>query len=98
MNMFGLMMFVREKIADEIEKRAKVKVELARLSWHADSYHIYGKDIANFKKLFLGRIESSPFESRVMNFRDETIQEMYNEATDKVIAKIAEYDKSHVNK
>jgi thymidylate synthase len=46
MNMFGFIQFNRAVIADEIARRSGRSVELGRLNWQADSYHIYGKSIA----------------------------------------------------
>ncbi|UCB44413.1 MAG: hypothetical protein JSV25_09310 [Spirochaetota bacterium] len=91
MNMFGLVHFNRYEIAAAISKRAKKRVELGRLNWHADSYHIYGKDIADFEKRFLVNIKK-PFETRVYNFFDPMIQEIYSEAEKKIRDKIKNYD------
>jgi thymidylate synthase len=92
MNMFGLTMFNREVIADEIEKRTGKKVHLARMNWHADSWHIYGKDIAQAKARMFDRLENSDFEDRVFNFYDEMIQEIYDEAEETIVKKIKEQD------
>lgn len=92
MNMFGIVMFNREVIADEIEKRTGKKVHLARMNWQADSWHIYGKDIAQAKARFFDRLEVTTFEDRVFNFYDEMIQEIYEEAEEVVVKKIADYD------
>jgi thymidylate synthase len=94
MNMFGFIHFNRRLIADEIARRTGRTVRLGRLNWHADSYHIYGKDIEEFKKRLLGRIDG-PFEGRVYNFFDPDIQEIYREAEEEVRRKIAEYDSRH---
>ena len=88
MNMFGFIMFNREVIADEIAKRSGKRVELGRMNWHADSYHIYGKDIAQAKSRMFDRLESSPFEDRTYNFHDEMIQEMYHEEEANILKKI----------
>jgi thymidylate synthase len=65
------------------------------MNWHADSYHIYGKDIENAKQLLFDRIDKIDFEDRTFNFRDDFIQEMYNDAEKVVTAKIHEYDSTH---
>lgn len=89
MNIFGLMRFIRLDIADEISKRIHAPVVLGRLNWQADSYHIYGKDIAQCKARLINKIENRhPFENRVYNFRDETIQEMYNGCEGAIIEKV----------
>jgi thymidylate synthase len=95
MNMFGFIQFNRHIIADEIAKRAGKKVELARLNWHADSYHIYGKDIKNAKEQLFDRLETMSFEERTYNFHDDFIQEMYNAAEASVKEKIKQHDASH---
>jgi len=97
MNMFGIIQLNKELIADEIAKRTKKKLVLGRMNWQADSYHIYGKDIEEFRKRFLSRIDE-PFQKRTYNFFDPMIQEIYNEAQDKVLKKIEDYDKKHLNK
>jgi len=95
MNMFGFIQFNREVIADEIANRTGKKVQLGRLNWHADSYHIYGKDIKQAKEMLFDRIEGMPFEQRIFNFRDEFIHEMYENAEAVIIEKIKRYDNSH---
>ena len=95
MNMFGFTMFNKEIIAAEVEKQSGLPVKLGRLNWHADSYHIYGKDIAEAKARLFDRIETSGFEDRTMRFTDEMIQEIYQEAEAGVIQKIKEYDDTH---
>lgn len=95
MNMFGFTMFNKEVIAAEVEKHTGRPVKLARLNWHADSYHIYGKDIAEAKARLFDRIDSTNFEDRTMNFNDEIIHEIYEEAEILVKEKIEQYDATH---
>lgn len=90
MNMFGFIRFNREIIADELERRTGRTVGLGRLNWHADSYHIYGKDIEQAKARLFDRLESTSFEDRVFNFQDEMIQEMYHEEEPAILKKIEE--------
>lgn len=92
MNSFGITMFNREIIADEIERRTGKKVHLARMNWQADSWHIYGKDIEQAKARFFDRVDSTDFEDRTFNFSDEMIREMYDEAEQVVIDKIKAQD------
>jgi thymidylate synthase len=91
MNMFGLVHFTRHEIAEPLSGKSGKRVELGRLNWHADSYHIYGKDIADFEKRFLARVDK-PFETRVYNFFDPMIQQIYTEAEEKILNKIKDYD------
>jgi len=95
MNMFGFTMFNKEVIAAEIEKRTGKPVKIGRLNWHADSYHIYGKDIINAKQRLFDRLETTKFEDRIFNFSDEIIRGIYDEAEAAVIEKIKNYDAEH---
>lgn len=95
MNMFGFTLFNRDVIAAEVARRSGKPVKLGRLNWQADSYHIYGKDIAEAKLRLFDRLGSGTLEDRTYEFTDPGIQEMFNEAEATVRAKIAEYDASH---
>lgn len=94
MNMFGLTHFSRYLIADKVAERTGKRVELGRMNWHSDSWHIYGKNIEEVKRRFLDRL-GMPFEDRTFNFHDEFIQTMYNDAKVIVENKIREYDQTH---
>lgn len=95
MNMFGFINFNKNVIASGISEKSGKKVELERMNWHADSYHIYGKDIVTAKQLLFDRVDSISFADRTFNFHDEFIQEMYNDAEAVVLNKIKEYDDDH---
>ncbi len=95
MNMFGFIQFNREIIAAEVEKRSGKTVKLGRLNWQADSYHIYGKDIAKAKSMLFDRIDTMDFEMRVYNFNDPFIRDMYDEAEKMVMMKIENYNRDH---
>lgn len=95
MNMFGFINFNKEVIAAGISNKTGNKVELARMNWQADSYHIYGKDIEIAKKLLFDRIDSIDFADRTFNFNDDFILKMYNDAEAAILEKIKEYDKNH---
>jgi thymidylate synthase len=95
MNMFGFTHFNRQAIADELGRRLGRRVELGRLNWQADSYHIYGKDIPAARSRLIDRLGSSAFEERVYNFHDPWIQEIYREAEAAIRRKIDEYDRNH---
>jgi thymidylate synthase len=95
MNLFGFIQFNRHIIADAVAARTGKRVELGRLNWHADSWHIYGKDIADAKERLFDRLETMTFEERTYNFHDDFIQEMYNGAEASVMKKIQEYDRTH---
>ena len=94
MNMFGFTVFNREVVAQGISEKMGRQVELGRLNWQADSYHIYGKDIAAAKGMLFDRIESMPFEHRIFNFHDAFIQEMYQGAEAMIRQKIKNRDRN----
>lgn len=95
MNMFGFIQFNRHVIADEVARRSGKDVALGRLNWHADSWHIYGKDIEIAKQRLFDRMEDMAIEERTYNFHDEFIQEMYHGAEAMIARKIKTYDESH---
>jgi thymidylate synthase len=95
MNMFGFIQFNKEVIAAEISKRTGKIVNLGRLNWQADSYHIYGKDIHSASELLFDRMDSMPIEERIYNFNDDFIRDMYESAEQPVLDKIAEFDRNH---
>ncbi len=95
MNLFGFIRFTREVIADAIAQRTGRPVELGRLNWQADSYHIYGKDLAEAEQRLFRRIETTAFEDRVYRLDDPAIRELYDEAEAEVRAKIRAYDDEH---
>ncbi|MCX7005678.1 MAG: thymidylate synthase, partial [Kiritimatiellaeota bacterium] len=77
MNMFGFILFNRDVIAAEVA---------------ADSFHIYGKDIAQARQRLFDRLETTKFEDRVYEFSDENIRAIYDEAGPMVEAKIRAHD------
>ena len=95
MNMFGFIQFNKEIIAAGVAKRTGKRVELGRMNWHADSYHIYGKDIDSARRLLFDRVDTMSFEDRTFNFHDEFIQEMFHDAEPMIREKISNYDSSH---
>jgi len=95
MNMFGFTLFNRDIIAAEIARLSGKTVKLGRMNWQADSFHIYGKDIAPAKQRMFDRIDSTTFEDRVYRMDDPMIHEIYDEAEAAIRAKIAEFDRSH---
>ena len=97
MNMFGFTLFNKTIIARALEERIGKPVELARLNWQADSYHLYGKDQADFRSRFWDRLGSTVFEDRVFHFHDDLIREIWNEAEAAVLKKIADYEASTGN-
>ncbi|AKJ64093.1 thymidylate synthase [Kiritimatiella glycovorans] len=95
MNMFGFTMFNRDVIAAGLTERTGWTVDLGRLNWQADSYHIYGKDVADAEARLFRRIGTTEFEDRVYSLADETIAELYDEAETAVREKIRRHDEDH---
>ena len=95
MNMFGFVQFNKEVIAAGVAEKTGKTVKLGRLNWQADSFHIYGKDINTAKERLFDRIADMKFEDRTLNFNDEFIRDMYDQAEEQVIAKIKKFDDSH---
>jgi thymidylate synthase len=95
MNMFGFIQFNREVIANEVGKQLGKEINLGRLNWQADSYHIYGRDIEKAKTMLFDRIDSMTLEERTMEFNNSFIREMYDDAEPRILSKIEEHDKSH---
>jgi thymidylate synthase len=96
MNMFGFIQFNREIVAAGIAERTNRSVLLGRLNWHADSYHIYGKDLAAAEQMLFSRLDTMKFEERVFNFGDEFIREMYDGAETAVREKIRAVDEERM--
>jgi thymidylate synthase len=92
MNMFGFIQFNRALIADPLARRTGRTIELGRLNWQADSYHIYGRSLAEAKARLFDRLESTSFAERIYEFGDPLIRQIYEEAGPKVEAKIRELD------
>jgi thymidylate synthase len=95
MNMFGFTHFNGSVIAAEVQKRSGRTIRVGRMNWHADSYHIYGKDIEKARQLLFDRLEKTSFEDRVYNFRDPLISEIYEEAASLINKKLRDYDRNH---
>lgn len=77
MNMFGFTQFNLHVVAAGIAKLSGKTVRLGRMNWQADSFHIYGKDLAAAKSMLFDRIVSTTLEDRTYRFNDSEIQELY---------------------
>jgi thymidylate synthase len=93
MNMFGITMMIQSEILDPLQKEVHKPLRMGRLNWHADSYHIYGKDRATFVEHVIK--SDRDFEDSVFNFHDKIIQDIWNETEEKVRKKIETYDKEN---
>ena len=92
MNMFGFVQFNQEIIASEVSKRLKKEIKLGRLNWHADSFHIYGKDIETANQMLFNRLQTTSFDERVYLFSDPVINEIYREADSAILEKVKRFD------
>ncbi len=94
MNMFGFIMFNKEVVIPRVQSRIDNNLVMGRLNWQADSFHIYHKDFKDFQKRLINKVYSlKGIEERVWNFKD--VKDIYNEATEKVIKKVKQYDETH---
>jgi thymidylate synthase len=94
MNMFGFVQFIRSKILLPLQEKLGREIVYGRLNWHADSFHVYGSCIENFKERFVTRVNTTTFEDRVYSFHDADIQEMYHEQEAAIVAKFQDIKRS----
>ena len=69
MNIFALVRLQR-RIAQRVSELSGTQVALGRYCHMADSYHIYGSNLAEFEARFLGALEKRSFEQRTMRYED----------------------------
>jgi thymidylate synthase len=69
MNIFALVNLQR-LIARKISERMVSPVRVGRYCHIADSYHIYGSNLAEFEARFLGAVGNRTFEQRTMRYAD----------------------------
>jgi len=84
MNMFALVQ-LQSKIAARVSELTGSEVKLGRYCHMADSYHIYGSNIEEFKSRFLGALEGRTFEGRTMRYED--VKDFMEEARPTILAK-----------
>ena len=69
MNIFALTQ-LQSRIAARITELSGRDITLGRYCHMADSYHIYGSNMAEFESRFLGAIKNRDFAGRTMNYAD----------------------------
>ncbi|MBN1395067.1 MAG: hypothetical protein JW959_08595 [Pirellulales bacterium] len=69
MNIFALTR-LQARIAERVAELSAEPVELGRYCHVADSFHIYGSNLAEFEARFLGALEKRTFEGRTMRYED----------------------------
>ena len=84
MNIFALTQ-LQQNIAAQVSELAGRPIEIGRYAHLADSYHIYGSNLAEFEGRFLGAIEKRSFEQRTMRYED--VRDMMEEARPAILKK-----------
>lgn len=84
MNIFALVN-LQKIIAGRIEELSGEAVRVGRYCHMADSFHIYGFNLAEFEGRFLGAIEKRTFDQRTMRYED--VRDMMEEARPAILEK-----------
>ena len=84
MNIFALAK-LQQTIAGRIAQQSGEPVKVGRYCHMADSFHIYGSNLAEFEARFLGAIEKRSFEQRTMRFED--VRDIMEEARPAILEK-----------
>ena len=84
MNIFALVQ-LQQGIAGRIGKLSGKTIKLGRYCHMADSYHIYGSNLAEFEGRFLGAREKRTFEERTMRYAD--VRDIMEEARPAILEK-----------
>ncbi len=84
MNIFALVQ-LQQKIARRISELSGTPVQPGRYCHMADSFHIYGFNLAEFEGRFLGAIEKRTFQQRTMRYED--VREIMEEARPTILEK-----------
>jgi thymidylate synthase len=84
MNIFALVQ-LQQKIARRVAELSGRPVEVGRYCHMADSYHIYGSNLEEFKGRLLGAVEKRSFEERTIRYED--VREMMEQARPGILEK-----------
>jgi thymidylate synthase len=84
MNMFALVR-LQARIAQRIAEISGREIRLGRYCHMADSFHIYGSNLDEFEKRFLGAIEKRTFDQRTMRYED--VRDMMESARPAILDK-----------
>ncbi|OHB81866.1 MAG: hypothetical protein A2V98_04355 [Planctomycetes bacterium RBG_16_64_12] len=85
MNIFALVR-LQEQIAARIAELSGEPVRLGRYCHMADSYHIYGKDLAEFEARFLGALRKRSFAERTVRYED--VKPLMDQARPGILRKV----------
>ncbi len=86
MNMYAFIR-LQQKIAHRISELSGKQVRLGRYVHQADSFHIYGSNLAEFEQRFLAMQKERSFEERTYRYAD--VGFMMDEAIEGIKAKVA---------
>ena len=84
MNIFALVN-LQKKIAARISELSGTTVQVGRYCHMADSFHIYGSNLAEFEARFLGATKKRSFEQRTMRYED--VRDIMEEARPAILEK-----------
>lgn len=90
MNMFALTQ-LQLKIAEMISAQSGKEIKLGRYVHQADSYHIYGSNLAEFEERFLQALSARSFEERT--YRYEEVKFMMDASIPAIIEKASRMGK-----
>jgi thymidylate synthase len=88
MNIFALVQ-LQQQIARRVAELSGRTVELGRYCHLADSYHIYGSNMAEFQARFLGAIKNRDFAGRTMRYAD--VKPLMDEARPAILEKARQH-------
>jgi thymidylate synthase len=84
MNMFALVQ-LQARVAARVSALTGRELKLGRYCHMADSYHIYGTNLAEFQARFLGALKTRDFAGRTMCYAD--VRDLMEEARPAILAK-----------
>lgn len=84
MNMFALVQ-LQARIAARVSALTGRELRLGRYCHMADSYHIYGTNLAEFQARFLGALQTRDFAGRTMCYSD--VRDLMEESRPAILAK-----------
>jgi len=87
LNMFAITMLA-SRMAKRIEDLSGKKTIVGRYMHMADSYHLYGSYMEEFKNRFLKNLKDKTFEDRSINYCD--VKEKMDKAIPKILKKVKE--------
>ncbi|MBN1588339.1 MAG: hypothetical protein JW888_02380 [Pirellulales bacterium] len=84
MNIFALVQLQRN-IARRVAELSGRPIEVGRYCHMADSFHVYGSNLAEFEGRFLGAVEKRSFEQRTIRYED--VRDMMEQARPSILEK-----------